>query len=89
MCVTPSASRAAPFKPHSICRSDGKWARGAQHRAPRFSVSGLSNNHSDGPARGLSAPAGSAVELFSGKARGKARGNQTIIRLDLYNTPFA
>lgn len=38
MCVTPSASRAAPFKPHSICRSDGKWARGAQHRAPRFSV---------------------------------------------------
>jgi hypothetical protein len=52
VCVTPSASRAAPFKPHSICRSDGKWARGAQHRAPRFSVSGLSNNHSDGPRAG-------------------------------------
>ena len=75
VCVTPSASRAAPFKPHSICRSDGKWARGAQHRAPRFSVSGLSNNHSDGPARGLSAPAGSAVELFSAESQGQSDYN--------------
>jgi hypothetical protein len=82
VCVTPSASRAAPFKPHSICRSDGKWARGAQHRAPRFSVSGLSNNHSDGPARGLSACCWLCCGTFFG--RGKARGNQTIIRLDLY-----
>jgi hypothetical protein len=73
VCVTPSASRAAPFKPHSICRSDGKWARGAQHRAPRFSVSGLSNNHSDGPARGLSAPAGLLWNFFrQGQSQGQS-----------------